>query len=77
VLLGGFLGFAWSTVTGRGAWASACVGGVAGLVLEAGQVLEVSRGPSITDVLDLGIAGYVGGVVHARYWRWRYSEEPD
>jgi VanZ family protein len=71
MLLSGFLGFAWASATGRGPWAAAGAGAAAGLVLEAMQLLTVSRGPSVTDVLVLTTGAYVGGLAHRWYGTWR------
>jgi len=76
-LLSGFLGFAWANATGRGPWAAAAAGVAAGLVLEAMQLLTVSRRPSVTDVLVLDTGAYVGGLAHRWYWTWRASVAAD
>jgi VanZ family protein len=72
-LLSGFLGFAWARTTGRGPWAATVAGATAGLVLEAMQLVTVSRRPSVTDVLVLSIGAYVGGLAHRWYGTWRAS----
>ena len=75
LLLSGFVGFAWANATRRGPWAAASAGVVVGLVLEAGQIFEVPRGPGITDVLLFGIGAHAGGLAHEWHRRWHAAGE--
>jgi VanZ family protein len=66
LLLSGFWGFSfayWKDTTPLGAMRA---GLVAGGLLEASQVLSVSRMPSLGDVLSLGLGAWIGGVIYDR-----------
>jgi VanZ family protein len=67
VLLSGFFGFATSAATSRRQFKTAAAGCLLGGLLEAAQVLTVSRTPSITDIFIFGVGAYLGGTCHSRY----------
>lgn len=71
LLLSGLLGFAVLAATGRGRREAAMAGLAVGGLLECAQVLKVTRIPSITDVLIVGVGAYLGGVAQVRYRAWR------
>ncbi len=77
VLLSGFVGFAASRTGARGERRTGAAAGLlAGAVLEAAQVLKVTRHTSVTDVLIFGAGGYLGGVVQTWYRTWRGAVYP-
>jgi VanZ family protein len=78
LLLSGFLGFSLTAAMGSRPRGSLAGGLMAGSILEAAQILKVTRTPSVTDVMIFGAGAYIGGKIYGRYqeWkRWRVIEE--
>jgi VanZ family protein len=75
ILLGGFLGFALTRLSGA-RWAGTVGGLAAGLLLEALQLLTFVRRASVTDVLMLTIAAWIGGWLERRYRVERQAAHP-
>jgi VanZ family protein len=67
LLLAGFWGFVFARARDATPGRAACSGLLLGALLEAAQVFTVSRIPSVSDVLNIGLGAWIGGMLNQRY----------